>query len=265
MTEKYALLETEAFHSTLVKMVNAYARKAETATLSIEEPQSDDQRPPVRFITHRPYSTYVELQYSASEYNPDLSSRAGQKFVRTVDGDKPVPVSIFYLDADGNHKQMITFTGDDINGEIKLILEGHETTPIKLLNSVLTQAYLTAKIEALPNVGKGNVKVSLWPGHWLVEFIGKLSGVSFDPFEIDLPEYAVFDCWALPTDWADSGVDDEVYFTIPVGGKYDGDDNVINDAVAAGSIGEAIFKPAVGLVVMNCQCRDYNGDGTPNL
>ncbi len=220
---------------------------------------------PVRFITHEPYSTFTERTRGDDSYDYDGDSRAGQKYYMMVDGEVKIPCSLFYWDPDGNSKQMIEIKGDSINAEIKLVLEGHETEPFSLLNQYLSEESLTTLIENLPNVGEGNVSVSLWPGHWLIEFIGDLAGVVFDQFEIDRPDDAEFEIYAYYTNWADSRVDDEVLFPIPLGGQYDGDDNVINDALAAGSIGWANSTPGVGLVAPTVQCRQYNGDGTPNL
>lgn len=222
-------------------------------------------RPPVRFIMHEPYSTYCLKKYSSSDYDLDGDTRAGQYYAVMVDGDAAVPVSLFDLDPDGNCKQMIEFRGDDIMGSIKIALGDYETDPISLAAGTLTEAYLTEKLEALPNIGEDNVKVSVWPGHWLIEFVGKLAGKEVAQLEIDLPEAATFDCWSYFTDWRDSGVDDEVRFPIPMVGTFDADDNTVNDAMAAGSIGMATMVPAVGLVVFPAQCREYEGDGTPEL
>ncbi len=222
-------------------------------------------RPAVRFIMHRGYSTYCLKQYGGDSYDLDGDSRAGQYYAVTVDGDASVPASLFDWDPNGNSKQMIEFRGDDIFGEVKLILGDYETDPISLLSNALDDEYLVKKLEALPNIGKGNVKASVWPGHWLIEFIGDLTGVNPGKFQVDIPNEAVFDAWSYYTDWRDSGVDDEVRFPIPMMGVFDDDDNVVNDAVAAGSIGMATMVPAVGLVVFPAQCRDYNGDGTPDL
>ena len=256
-----------------VRKLKALLAAHENRGLSFEEEVRENlpgMRPPVRFITKVPYSTYIIRTYPSSEYDYagsdlDGDSRSGQEYVVMVDGETPVPVSLMHFDPDGNHKQMISFVGDDINGEIKLILNGAETTPISLVPSILSVDYLTAKLEVLPAIGKGNLSVSIWPGRWLVEFVGKLAGVTFDQFEVDHIETAVFKVHVYVTNWADSHEDDEVIYPIPLAGEYDGDDNVINDAVAAGSFGTADPWPGVGLVVNVNECRDYNGDGTPNL
>lgn len=220
---------------------------------------------PVRFITHEPYSTFTLRTYAPDSYDLDGDNRSNQDYYRMVDGEVKIPCSLFYWDPDGNSKQMIEIKGDSINAEIKLVLEGHETEPFSLLNQYLSEESLTTLIENLPNVGKGNVSVSLWPGHWLIEFIGDLAGFVFDQFVIDKPQDADFECLSYFTNWADSRINDEVLFPIPLAGKWDGDDNAINDAVAAGSIGWATSAPGIGLVAPTVQCRDYNGDGTPNL
>lgn len=223
------------------------------------------QRPHIKFITLESYSTFAERQYGNNSYDLDGDNRDGQKYAMMVDGDNPVPVAVLYKDPDGNHKQLIVFKGDRISGSIKLILGDESTDDISLAASTLTESYLREKLEALPSIGEGNVKVSLWPGHWLIEFINDLAGVSFDQFEVDRISSAVFECYAIDTDWADSGMTTEVSFPYYLIGEYDGDDNVVNDAVAAGSFGIAAYLPGIGYVVVNAQCRDYNGDGTPNL
>lgn len=261
--QKYALSGTLGFLRSLNEIVEWWRNRADRPEV---EPGTDlaiDTRPLVGFITLQSYSTYVIRSRSSGSYDQDGDDRSGQKYVSLVDGFNRVPVALLDWDQDGNHKQMIEFTGDSVHAEIKLVLDGHETDLFSLTN--LTEEDLTTLIEALPNVGKKNVKVSMWPGHWLIEFVNKLAGKSFPAFEIDLADDATFDCWAYEFPWSDSGEVDEVLFTIPLAGEWDGDDNVINDAVAAGSFGTAGMMPAAGLVVLNCQCRDYNEDGTPNL
>ncbi|MFH1302324.1 MAG: hypothetical protein ABIK07_14785 [Planctomycetota bacterium] len=224
-------------------------------------------RPPVRFITLKPYSTYIIRQYSASgygSYDMDGDDRGGQEYLVMVDGETPVPVALQHYEAAGNHKQLITFVGDNINGTIKLILDGQSTSAISLTKSVLTADYLKAKLEELP-VLKKNLVVTIYPGRWLIEFTGKLAGKTFDLFEVDRPYDAEFEVLVMETKWNDSNQPAEVIFPIPLAGKWDGDDNVINDAVAAGAIGTAKWFPGTGHVVDACECRDFNGDGTPNL
>lgn len=223
-----------------------------------------DVPPPIRFITHKPYSTYAVRSYSSSELAEDGSERTGQEYLMMVDGEGPQPVSLMYYDPDGNHKQMIQFAGDSISGELNLVLEG-ETTSLITLDSTLTEQALKDNLEALPNIGKKNILVSIWPGRWLIEFVGKLSGKSFEPFEFIMPEYAVFEAHAYETLWADSLFDNEVIYPIPVGGKWDSDDGKINDSIAAGSFGTAKLIPGVGYVVDAIECRDFNGYGTPLL
>lgn len=222
-----------------------------------------EQRPPIIFINHSPFSTFTLKTYTEGSYDLDGDSRDGQKYAVMVDGETKVDVSVLYYDPDGNHKQMISFKGDSISGSVKLILEGQSTTDISLLNNTLTEAYLTEKLEALPNIGSGNVKVSVWPGRWLIEFINDLAGEEFDLFEVDLLDTSVFDCYAYRTNMKDSGMDAKVLHPIPLIGEWDSDG--INDAVAAGSFGTAQWFPGVGYVADVEECRDYNGDGTPNI
>lgn len=220
---------------------------------------------PVRFITHEPYSTYMLRTYAPDSYDFDGDSRNSQTYAVMVDGEVKVPCSLFYWDPDGNCKQMITFSGDTASGQLKLVIDGNETESISFGSSLPSEETLTAALEALSNIGSGNVKVSVWPGHWLIEFIGDLAGTVIDRIELDLAFEAQFDGYSYYTNWADSGVDDEVLFPIPLIGEYDGDDTVVNDALAPGSIGWANDTPGVGLVAPAAQCRSYNGDGSPDL
>lgn len=263
MKDLIPMRATKRWWDDLKKMVEEYRqRKKPTAG---QEKLLNGLRPPVRFITHVPYSTYTLKTYAADSYDLDGDNRAGQKYVVMVDGETPVAVSLLQYDPNGNHKQMVSFDGDSVSGTIKLILEGESTTDISLASGTLTEAYLTQKLEALSNIGTGNVKVSIWPGRWLIEFARGLAGFSFDLFEVDRISSAVFEVHVYETVWKDSGVDAEVLYPIPLIGEWDGDDDVINDAVAAGSIGTAQWFPNVGWVADVNECRSYNGDGTPDL
>ena len=265
MTRNLSLATTQENIEALQGLIEWWKQRVDPLPFIPGLDLSHDVRPPVRFIMHEPYSTYCLKKYGSAEYDLDGDERAGQYYAVMVDGDTPVPVSLFDLDENGNCKQMIEFRGDDVQGSIKLALGDHETDPISLASGTLTDEYLVKKLEALPNIGEGNVQASVWPGHWLIEFVGRLAGKVISQLEIDLPEEAVFDCWSYFTDWRDSGIDDEVRFPYPLVGEFDTDDNTVNDAMAAGSIGFATMVPGVGLVVFPAQCRDYNGDGTPNL
>lgn len=263
MTEFSALVVSKRFYNDLLKMVAEFRKSA-------GKPKRDTSRlnglrPPVKFITHVPYSTYTIRTYDALSYDADGDSRTGQEYAVMVDGETPIAVSLLQYDPDGNHKQRVTFVGDNIDGTVKLSLEGQETTAISLATSTLTEGYLTQKLEALSNVGLGNVKVSIWPGQWLIEFKGQLAGQTFDLMEIDIPEAAVFEVHIWETNWRDSGEDAEVHYPVPLVGTYDTDDGTVNDAVAAGSEGTAQWFPGVGWMADVNLCRDYNGDGTPEL
>lgn len=264
MTDIKPLLTTDSVWDNLLKMEEEF-RKPKKRLLAQSASTLNGLRPPVRFITHVPYSTYTLRTYGANSYDIDGDIRTGQQYVVMVDGETPVAVSLLQYDPDGNHKQMVSFVGDNVEGSIKLSLEGEETTDISLSDNVLNEVYLRQKLEALPNIGAGNVKVSVWPGRWLIEFIGKLSGFSFDQFQVDRISTAVFEVHVYVTVWADSDVDAEVLYPIPLIGEYDANDNVVNDAVAAGSFGTAQWFPKIGWVADVNECRDFNGDGTPNL
>lgn len=265
MTKRWNTLQvTGSYKKTLDEMVEWYKRNFDSLP-ETSKAKTDTTRAPVRFIMHEPYSTYCLKKYASSEYDLDGDVRTGQYYAVMVDGDARIPVSLFEYDPNGNSKQMIEFRGDTINGSIKLVLGEHATESISLLSQDLTESYLVEKLEALPNIGKGNVSASVWPGQWLIEFDGQLAGTYPDLFQVDLPEGAIFDCWAYFTDWKDSRIDDEILFPIPMVGVFDADDDGVNDAVAAGSIGMAAQVPGVGLVVYPAQCRDFNNDGTPDL
>ncbi|QDU06840.1 hypothetical protein [Gimesia aquarii] len=219
-------------------------------------------RPPIRFVALEAYSTYITRVRPAEEYS---IFTPGTEYTVKVDGDKPIKAAVTHLDSEGNHKQLISFVGDNVNGEIRLVLDEDQTELINLKESVLTPDYLAQKIGDLPNIGAKNLKVSVWPGLWLIEFAGDLAGKTFNNLEVIRPEDAEFQVHITCTDYADSELTVDVYFHIPQIGRWDGDDNVINDAVAPGAIGDAVWFNGQGFVAMSVQCRDFNGDGTPDL
>jgi hypothetical protein len=224
--------------------------------------KTEGVRPPIRFVTLEPYSTYIIRTRPTDFYSEHT---AGSEYTVMVDGYKPVPVALTHWDGDGNDKQLISFVGDAVNAEITLMLDGNKTDPISLNEDVLTTEYLAEKIGAIHGIGAKNLNVTIWPGRWLIEFAGNLSGKTFNLLEAIRPEDAEFQVHVLKDDYADSRKTSEVYFHIPQYGKWDGDDETINDAVAAGTFGNAIWFIGQGYVVQALECRDYNGDGTPNL
>lgn len=268
MTDDYQLSASERFWATVKKMVAREVNESPRGAAVDPEPLPEDAPPPIRFITLAPYSTYVVRNYPSTGYDSydlDGDNRGGQEYIVTVDGENPVDVAVMHYEPQGNHKQLVSFKGDAVNGTVKLILGAHETDEISLVASTLTAAYLTEKLEALPQIGKDNVKVTLYPGRWLIEFVGALSGQTFETFEVDRPADAVFEVHVMPVNWTDSGETKQVLYPIPLAGEWDGDDGQINDAVAAGSFGTAKWFAGTGYVVDVNECRDYNGDGTPNL
>lgn len=265
MTDDYQLAAPESFWAKVKRLVNQSDESPRGVAVE-PEPLPEDAPPPIRFITLEPYSTYVVRTYAPTGYNSydlDGDDRGGQDYLMAVDGETPVEVAVMHYEYDGNHKQMISFKGDAVNGNIKLVLGSHETDEISIAN--ITAASLRAALEKLPQIGLGNLKVTIYPGRWLIEFTGKLAGQTFDLFEVDRAFDAVFEVFVYPTKWNDSNQTARVLYPIPLAGEWDGDDSVINDAVAAGSFGTAKWFPAAGYVVDVNECRDYNGDGTPNL
>ena len=129
----------------------------------------------------------------------------------------------------------------------------------------MSENYLKKKLEALPAIGKGNVDVSVWPGRWLIEFVGDLAGSTFDLFVVDREYAAAFEVHVFVTNWNDSRSDTKVIYPIPMYGTYSGDDDNVNDAIAAGSLGIAQWFSGVGFVADVVECREYNGDGNPDL
>ncbi len=268
MTEDGYLLELD-FIKQLKKIVAWFKQQERQPKLALPgSGHLTGVRPPIRYITLQTYSTYVIREHPSKghdSYDLDGDRRAGQQFLDMVDGDRPIRVALTHYEATGNQKQMIEFVGDAVNGEIKLVFEGYETDPLSLLPVNATSDNIKKALEKLPNIGKNNVSVSVFPGRWIVEFIGNLAGKSFDLFEIDRPEEAVFEVLVSETMWADSRTEADLHYPIPLYGKYDGDDGVINDAVAAGSIGTGQWFPGTGYVSDLNECRDFNGDGTPDL
>lgn len=224
-----------------------------------------DVRPPIHYFTLESYSTYIIKQYPAASYDLDGDYRSLQEYLVMVDGDLPIQAAILHYDPNGNHKQLVSFVGDSINGEIKLVLDGVETGPISLAAADVTSENITAALEKLPSIGGNNVSVSVFPGRWLIEFTRNLAGKSFELFEVDRPEDAVFEVHVSETLYADSKRVADLHYPIPLIGKWDGDDDVINDAVAAGSKGTAQWFPGQGYVSNLNECRQYNGDRSPDL
>ena len=232
--------------------------------------------PPIHYVTKEPFSTYILKEYLSGLYDGygvatdedldlDGDSREGQKYAVMVDGDNPVPVSVLHKDPDGNDKMLISFVGDDIQGVVKLATGGVETTEISLSAATVTPDYIAAKIGELPGINAEDLKVSIWPGRWLIEFAGELSGLEFDLFEVDILETSDFEVHVTKTDFADSEMDADVYYPLPMIGAWDEDNEVINDAVAGGSLGTAQWFPGEGWVSDVNECRDYNGDETPEM
>ncbi len=269
MSDKFLMNATSDYWGALDRLVEK--EKRSTGRIGPRESNVyNGPKPPIRFITLSSYSTYVLRTYSSGAYDVDSYDldgewRGGQEYLTMVDGETPVDVALWKWDADGNSKQLISFVGDSISGSVKLAIDGAETDPIDLSANILTETYLREKIEALPAIGAGNVDVSLFPGRWLVEFIGSLAGETLDLFVIDKPFASVYEVHVHYTNWKDAREESDVIYPIPLVGEYDGGDNVINDAVAAGSIGTAKFFPGVGYVVDVSECRSYNGDGSPDL
>ncbi len=265
MTERFSNYQVTAdFKKTLEEVVAWYKRSFEKLP-DQRHSKTEGARPPIRYITLQSYSTYILKQYGTTSYDYDGDLRSGQEYAVMVDGDNPIPVAVMHKEPHGNQKQLVSFVGDNISGEIKLVLNGAETDPLSLLAKNVTSDNITAALEKLSVIGKGNVAVTVYPGRWLIEFIGDLAGKSFDLFEVDQPDGAVFETHVLETLWNDSRRVEQLHYPIPLIGEWDGDDGAINDAVAAGSFGTANWFPGVGYVSNLNECRDFNGDGTPDL
>ncbi|QDT94259.1 hypothetical protein [Gimesia algae] len=265
MTERFSNYQvTPSFKNSLEGMVAWYKRNFEKLP-DQKHLKPEGVRPPIRYCTLQPYSTYIVKRYPSDSYDYDGDLRSNQEYAVMVDGDNPVPVAVMHLEPYGNHKQLVSFKGDIISGEIKLVLGGNETDPISLLSQNATSENITAALEKLPSIGRNNVAVTVYPGRWLIEFIGDLAGQSFEPFVVDRPEAAVFETHVLETRWNDSRRVEKLHYPIPLIGEWDGDDDAINDAVAAGSFGTANWFPGVGYMSNLNECRDFNGDGTPEL
>ncbi|QDT94157.1 hypothetical protein [Gimesia algae] len=265
MTERFSNYQVTAdFKNTLESMVAWYKRNFEKLP-DQKHLKTEGVRPPIRYVTLQPYSNYIIKKYATGSYDLDGDERNGQEFTVKVDGDLPIPVAVTHYEPYGNHKQLVTFVGDNIAGDIKLALNGDETDPISLLAQNATSENIVTALEKLPVIGSGNVAVTVYPGRWLIEFMGDLSGMSFDNFEVDIPSAAIFEVHVCETLWGDSRRVEKIHYPIPLIGEWDGDDNTVNDAVAAGSIGTGHWFPGVGYVSDLNECRDYNGDGTPNL
>lgn len=266
MSDDFQLVAPESFWAAVKKLVKNFKDSPRGAAPVVPEPLPDDCPPPIRFITLEPYTTYIIKTYPAegyASYDLDGDDRSGQEYVVMVDGETPVPVALMHYEWAGNHKQMISFKGDTIGGKIKLALGDYETTELDV--DTITAAELQTALEALPQIGTDDLVITMYPGRWLIEFAGKLTGQAFDLFEVDRPDDAVFEIHVYETRWNDSGRQENVLYPIPLIGEYDVDDDGINDAVAAGSFGTADWFPGAGWIVNVNECRDFNGDGTPDI
>lgn len=240
---------------------------------------------PMKAVLHQPYTTYRTLDYAANDYDYDGDARSQQRRAVMIDGDYPVPASVLYYDPDGNQKQLVTFEGiypagfedgGSNQGPITLVLDGQTTADISLNPLTLTESYLTAILEAHPSIGTGNVKVSVWPGRWLIEFIGDLVGTTLDRFEVNMTEDDLNDnqyekILVIDTLWADSGIDIEVIFPYPhahylsesqLEELSESDTNFGGDAVPGGNIVWVNSAPGTGYVVAEVEPRVFKGNGS---
>jgi len=175
----------------------------------------------------------------------------------TVNGNDPIDAAFLQYDPNGKHKQLVSFSGDVINGELKLVLNGEETGLINL--DTVTQASLTAEMEAI--VGVDMVYVSVWPGRWLFEFEEvqeNIIGVLYEGFPVYKNQTLIFD-------YKDARKTRKVYIPFPLLGSYDSDNSVIKNAIAAGTFGLAGKSDGLGYVAVSFECREYNSAGNPDL
>ncbi len=238
---------------------------------------------PVKFILKKPYTTYSTRKYAQDAYDFDGDNRTNQHHSVMIDGDNKMPVSLFYYEPDGNQKQLVTFEniypttfndGTFVEGPITLVLGEYSTEEIHLNNAAFDAAELKTKLEALPNIGAGNVEVNVWLGRWLIEFAGALAGTRQELLVVnlnndDLTEAGSEMVLAIEIHWNYSGIDDEVLFPYPwpvagVGHRSSSENPAsygFVDAIPAGNFGFAVDTPGTGLVVVDIEPRLHLADG----
>lgn len=174
-----------------------------------------------------------------------------------VNGNAPINAAILQYDPNGKHKQLVSFSGDVINGEVRLVLNGQQTGLIDL--DTVTQASLTTEMESI--VGEDKVYVSVWPGRWLFEFEetqNEYIGVLYEG-------YPVYKNQTLLFDYKDTRKIRKVLIPFPLMGSYDSGNNVIKNAIAAGTFLLADNSEGYGYVAVSAECREYDSAGNPDL
>lgn len=164
--------------------------------------------------------------------------------------------------------------GTFVEGPITLVLGEYSTEEIHLNNAAFDAAELKTKLEALPNIGAGNVEVNVWQGRWLIEFAGALAGTRQELLVVnlnndDLTEAGSEMVLAIEIHWNYSGIDDEVLFPYPwpvagVGHRSSSENPAsygFVDAIPAGNFGFAVDTPGTGLVVVDIEPRLHLADG----
>ncbi|QDU03153.1 hypothetical protein V6x_28650 [Gimesia chilikensis] len=175
----------------------------------------------------------------------------------TVNGNDPIEVAFLQYDPNGKHKQLVSFSGDVISGSVKLSLNGQLTGTIDL--DTVTESSLKTEMETI--VGEGNISVSVWPGRWLLEFEdvqAEMIGVKYDGYPVYKNQTLIFD-------YKDARKTRKVFIPFPLMAGFDNENNVVLNAVAAGTFGQATRSEGHGWVAVSLECREYDSAGNPDL
>lgn len=261
MTDRFPLWATKVFRDALVRLVDNEAQPE--ALDAPNEDLSNDTPTTILFVTLESYSTYIIRTYPIDEYD----EKSGQNYVVMVDGDNPIQAERLRYEEPkiSNQKQLISFVGDDVDSVIVFFMDDDRSDPIDMGGSSksITPELVKAAIESMPSIGKNALKVTVWPGRWLIEFVKPKDGRKYPLLKAAHHPDAVFDIIIKDTHWNATGEPVLVSYPIDMVGAHDFDDDNVNDAVAGGTVGKADWMVGKGYVVDVGECRNYNGNGFP--
>ena len=263
MTDRFPLWVTKVFRDALERLVEKESEP--TPLLDVEEDRSNDMPTTIVFVTKESYSTYIIRTYPIDEYD----EKSGQKYAVMVDGDNPIQAErLKYEDPKiSNQKQLISFPGDDVDSEVVFFMDNARSDAIDMRGSPIpiTPDLVKDAIESMPSIGKGALKVTVWPGRGLIEFVKPKDGRKYPLLKAAHHPDAVFDIIIKDTHWNATGETVLVSYPIDMVGAHDFDDDNVNDAVAGGTFGKADWMVGKGYVVDVGECYNHNGNGFPDL
>lgn len=169
----------------------------------------------------------------------------------------PRDVGIFRYNPDGRQKT-VQFTGDDLEGDLVLTLDGTEYQ--------IPCDATTEEIRAILNLDLTDCRVTVFPGLWEFDFNAGRWRTEFPTFEIDAyeppeddDETPVFDGGVTITDeaWVSVSDDGDTYETIEVVDWVP----YLTGSVKTGAIGLAGWSHEAGWLSFSWECRDFSFAG----